>query len=221
VSDIEEQSATVDDYLVNTLVGADEALVAARAASRDAGLPEIEVAPNQGKLLYLLASSIGAASILEIGTLGGYSSIWLARALVPGGAMVTLEYAPKHAAVARQNIERAGLADRVEVIEGAALDTLPTLGDRGPFDFVFIDADKENNPRYVEHALGLTHPGSLIVVDNVVRGGHVADAADDSPAIVGTRACLELMGTHPKLDSTAIQTVGSKGWDGFAIARVR
>ena len=134
--------------------------------------------------------------------------------------MVTLEYSPEHAAVARDNIERAGLSDRVEVVEGAALDTFPTVGDRGPFDFVFIDADKENNPNYVEHALAMTHPGSLIVVDNVVRGGRVADEADESPAVVGTRACLELLGRHPKLDATAIQTVGSKGWDGFAIARV-
>jgi predicted O-methyltransferase YrrM len=220
VTDIERQSAAVDDYLMATLVDADEALDAARRASRDAGLPAIEVVPNQGKLLYLLASSIGAASILEVGTLGGYSSIWLARALAPGGSMVTLEYAPEHAAVARNNIERAGLADRVEVIEGAALDTLPTLADRGPFDFVFIDADKPNNPRYVEHALALTHPGSMIVVDNVIRDGRVAEPSDD-PAIAGARACLELMGTHPKLESTAIQTVGSKGWDGFAIARVR
>jgi predicted O-methyltransferase YrrM len=179
------------------------------------------VSPTQGKLLFLLASSIGAASILEIGTLGGYSAIWLARALGDGGSMVSLEYAPEHAAVARTNIERAGLAGRVEVIEGAALDTLAAIVDRGPFDFVFIDADKQNNPRYVERALELTRPGSLIVVDNVIRGGRVADAASDDPDIVGTRACLELMGSHPRLDATAVQTLGVKGWDGFAVARVR
>jgi predicted O-methyltransferase YrrM len=221
VIDIESQSAAVDDYLDNTLVGADDVLAAARAASTAAGLPDIAVSPTQGKLLLLLASSIRSASILEIGTLGGYSAIWLARALAPGGSMVTLEFASEHAAVARTNIERAGLSDRVEVIEGAALDTLPSLGDRGPFDFVFIDADKKNNTQYVEHALALTHPGSLIIVDNVVRGGRVADAESDEADVVGTRACLELMGTHPKLDSTAVQTVGSKGWDGFAIALVR
>jgi predicted O-methyltransferase YrrM len=221
VTDIESQSAAVDEYLDDTLVGADDVLATARAESSAAGLPDIAVSPTQGKLLYLLASSIGAASILEIGTLGGYSTIWLARALAPGGSMVTLEYAPEHAAVARKNIERAGLSDRVEVIEGAALDTLPSLSGRRAFDFVFIDADKANNPHYVEHALGLTHPGSLIVVDNVVRGGRVVDAASDESDVVGTRACLELMGTHPNLDSTAVQTVGSKGWDGFAIALVR
>jgi predicted O-methyltransferase YrrM len=221
VTDIESQSAAVDDYLDDTLVGADDVLAAARAESSAAGLPDIAVSPTQGKLLYLLASSIRAASILEIGTLGGYSTIWLARALAPGGSMVTLEYAPEHAAVARKNIERAGLSDRVEVIEGAALDRLPSLSGRGAFDFVFIDADKANNPHYVEHALGLTHPGSLIVVDNVVRGGRVVDAESGESDVVGTRACLELMGTHPNLDSTAVQTVGSKGWDGFAIALVR
>jgi predicted O-methyltransferase YrrM len=220
MSDIESQSAIVDSYLVRTVIGADADLEAAHAGSIAAGLPDIAVSPTQGMLLSILASSIGARAILEIGTLGGYSSIWLARALAPGGSMVTLEYSPEHAAVARDNIERAGLSDRVEVVEGAALDTLPTIGDRGPFDFVFIDADKENNPNYVEHALAMTHPGSLIVVDNVVRGGRVADEADDSPAVVGTRACLELLGRHPKLDATAIQTIGSKGWDGFAIARV-
>ena len=146
MTDIERRWAAADDYLVKTLVGVDEVLEAASAASREAGLPDIAVAPNQGKLLHLLASSIGAAKILEVGTLGGYSTIWLARALPPSGSLVTLEYAPEHAAVARKNIERAGLSDRVEVIEGAALDTLPGLADRGPFDFVFIDADKPNNP---------------------------------------------------------------------------
>jgi predicted O-methyltransferase YrrM len=221
VDDIESKSAAIDDYLVSVLIGVDDALDAAQAASRDAGLPQIEVSATQGKLLQLLASSIGAASILEIGTLGGYSAIWLARALPDSGSMVSLEYAPEHAAVARSNLARAGLADRVEVIEGPALDTLPTIAERGPFDFVFIDADKQNNPRYVEHAVGLTHQGSLIVVDNVIRGGRIADATSDRPDVVGTRECLELMGSHPKLDSTAVQTLGSKGWDGFAIARVR
>src|SRR5262245_6604988 len=152
MSQIESQSAAVDEYLVDTLIGPDEALDGARAASAAAGLPDIAVSPTQGKLLSLLASSIGASAILEVGTLGGYSTIWLARALAPGGTMVSLEYSPDHAAVARDNLERAGLSDRVEVIVGAALDTLPTLADRGLFDLVFIDADKVNNPRYVEHA---------------------------------------------------------------------
>jgi predicted O-methyltransferase YrrM len=221
VTDIERRWSAVDDYLVSTLVGGDGDLDAARDASREAGLPEIEVAPNQGKLLHLLATCVSAANILEVGTLGGYSAIWLARALPPSGSLVTLEYSPEHAAVARANIERAGHSDRVEVVEGAALDTLPTLTDRAPFDFVFIDADKPNNPHYVEHAVAMTRPGGLIVVDNVVRGGGVADPDNDDASIVGTRACLELMGSHPRLESTAIQTVGSKGWDGFAIARVR
>jgi predicted O-methyltransferase YrrM len=220
MTDIESRSAAVDDYLADTLIGPDDALDAARAASHDGGLPDIAVSPPQGKLLSLLASAIGARRILEVGTLGGYSTIWLARAVPADGAVVTLEYSPDHAAVARANIERAGLADRVDVVEGAALDTLPTIGDRGPFDLVFIDADKQNNPRYVEHALAMTRPGSLIVVDNVVRGGRVGDPDDDSPDVVGTRACLALLGSHPRLDATAIQTVGGKGWDGFAIARV-
>ena len=221
MSQIESQSADVDEYLVDTLIGTDEALDGARTASAAAGLPDIAVSPTQGKLLSLLASSIGASAILEVGTLGGYSTIWLARALAPGGTMVSLEYSPDHAAVARDNLERAGLSDRVEVIVGAALDTLPTLADRGLFDLVFIDADKVNNPRYVEHALTMTHPGSLIIVDNVVRGGRVVDGGSEDADVVGTRECLALLGSHPKLDATAVQTVGSKGWDGFAIARVR
>jgi predicted O-methyltransferase YrrM len=221
MTDTESQAIAVDEYLGETLIGSDDALDAARDASRAAGLPDIAVSPTQGKLLSLLAAAVGARAILEVGTLGGYSAIWLARALAPGGSLVTLEYSADHAEVARTNLERAGVADRVEVIVGAALDTLPTLGDRGPFDLVFIDANKDDNPRYVEHALALTRSGSLIVVDNVVRGGRVADLDDNSPDVVGTRAALQLLADDPRVDATAIQTVGSKGWDGFALARVR
>jgi predicted O-methyltransferase YrrM len=221
MSQSEQQWAAVDEYLVSTLVDEDKTLDAARSAGREAGLPAIEVAPNQGKLLYLLARTVGARSILEVGTLAGYSTIWLARALSPGGSLVTLEAVPEHAAVARANLERAGLSDRVDVLVGPALQTLPTLGSRGPFDFAFIDADKPNNPHYLEHAITMTRSGGLIVVDNVIRGGQVADADRDDESVNGTRACLEQMGSDPRVEATAIQTVGSKGWDGLAIARVR
>jgi predicted O-methyltransferase YrrM len=220
VNDAQTSWRAVDEYLVSTLVPEDDALTGARDRGRSAGLPAIEVAPNQGKLLYLLAKAIGASSILEVGTLAGYSTIWLARALPPDGRLITLEAAPEHAAVARENIAGAGLADRVDVIVGPALETLPTLRDRR-FDFVFIDADKPNNPHYVEHAIAMANSGALIVVDNVVRGGGVAEPGNEDPSIVGTRACLELMAGNERLEATAIQTVGSKEWDGFAIARVR
>ncbi len=176
------------------------------------------MSPNQGKLLHLIARLRGARRILEIGTLGGYSTIWLARALPADGRLVTLEYAAKHAEVARANLARAGLADRVDVRVGPALDTLPTL--EGPFDLVFIDADKPNNPGYFRHALRLTRPGSVIIVDNVVRGGRVADAASTDPAVVGTRALADLLAAEPTVDATMIQTVGAKGYDGFAFALV-
>lgn len=182
------------------------------------GLPAIQVAPPEGKLLYLLARSIGARRILEIGTLGGYSAIWLARALGPGGELITLEYEPKHAAVARRNIDRAGVGSIVEIMVGAALDTLPGL--TGPFDFTFIDADKPNNAHYVDWAIRLSRPGSLIVVDNVVRDGAVADAASTDPNIIGTRVMLEQLRGDGRVSATAIQTVGSKGYDGFALLLV-
>ncbi|MEY4512463.1 MAG: hypothetical protein RLZZ450_4585 [Pseudomonadota bacterium] len=186
------------------------------------GLPAINVAPNQGKLLQLFARIRGARSILEIGTLGGYSSIWLARALPAGGRLVTLEYDPKHAEVARTNIANAGLAGSVEVRVGKALDTLPQLEkeDRGPFDLVFIDADKENIPAYFTWALRLTKPGSIIIVDNVVRKGAVIDADSKDVNIQGVRRFNELVSREPRVSATAVQTVGSKGYDGFALLLV-
>jgi predicted O-methyltransferase YrrM len=214
----QQQWDAVDEYFSGLVVGKDPALDAALEDSDTAGLPQIAVSPTHGKLLHLLAMLRGARRILEIGTLGGYSTIWLARALPADGELVTLEYSAKHAELARANIARAGLADQVEVRVGAALDTLPTLD--GPFDLVFIDADKPNNPDYVRWALRLTRPGSVIVVDNVVRGGRVADPDDTDPAVVGTRRVAELLATEPTVDATMIQTVGNKGYDGFAVALV-
>ncbi|MFI1483418.1 O-methyltransferase [Streptomyces sp. NPDC020747] len=218
----------VDDYFTGLLAPPDDALTDALNDSDAAGLPHINVAPPQGKLLHLLAVIQGAARILEIGTLGGYSTIWLARALPRDGRLITLEYSERHAEVARRNIARAGLDKITEVRVGPALDSLAKLaaendkgdGNTAPFDLVFIDADKVNNPRYVEWAVKLTRPGSLIILDNVVRGGAVTDATSDDPSVRGTREALELFATHPKLTATAIQTVGSKGYDGFALARV-
>ncbi|MGW1069981.1 O-methyltransferase [Streptomyces aureus] len=213
----------VDDHFTTLLAPADEVLTAALRDSDAAGLPPINVAPNQGKLLRLLAEIQGARRILEIGTLGGYSTIWLGRALPADGRLITLEYDPRHAEVARANLARAGLDEIAEVRVGPALESLPKLADENPepFDFVFIDADKVNNPHYVEWAVRLTRPGSVIVLDNVVRGGAVTDATSTDPSVLGTRAALELFASHPKLDGTAVQTVGSKGYDGFALARVR
>ncbi|MER6820908.1 O-methyltransferase [Streptomyces cellulosae] len=214
----------VDDYFTERLLGddPDDALTAALRDSDAAGLPPIAVSPLQGKLLQLLARIQGARRVLEIGTLGGYSTIWLGRALPADGHLVTLEYDPRHAEVAVRNIARAGLAEQVEVRVGPALESLPKLTDEQPppFDLVFIDADKANNPHYVEWALRLTAAGSLIVLDNVVRGGRVADPDNTDPDVLGTRAALEMFGTHPRLDATAVQTVGVKDHDGFALARV-
>ncbi|MGA5593190.1 O-methyltransferase [Streptomyces cellulosae] len=214
----------VDDYFTDQLLGGDpdDALEAALRESDAAGLPPIAVSPLQGKLLQLLARLQGARRVLEIGTLGGYSTIWLGRALPADGRLVTLEYDPRHAEVAVRNIARAGLAEQVEVRVGPALESLPKLADEQPppFDLVFIDADKANNPHYVEWALRLTAAGSLIVLDNVVRGGRVADPDNSDADVLGTRAALEMFGTHPRLDATAVQTVGVKEHDGFALARV-
>ncbi|MFF1447171.1 O-methyltransferase [Streptomyces sp. NPDC058274] len=212
----------VDDYFTTLLSPPDETLTAALRDSEAAGLPPINVAPNQGKLLQLLAQIQGARRILEIGTLGGYSTIWLGRALPADGRLITLEYDTTHAEVARRNLARAGLDKISEVRVGPALESLPKLADEHPepFDLVFIDADKVNNPHYVEWAAKLTRPGSLIVLDNVVRSGRVTEAGSDDPSVRGTRAALELFASHPKLTGTAIQTVGSKGYDGFALARV-
>lgn len=208
----------VDQFFLGTVVGQDDPLAAALADSEAAGLPAISVTPPQGKLLHLLARVIGAKRILEVGTLGGYSTIWLARALPPGGKLVTLEYDPHHAEVARANIARAGVADRVEVIVGAALATIPTL--TGPFDLVFIDADKKNNPAYFDWAVKLSQPGAMIVVDNVVRRGAVADATSTDENVVGGRKLMEMIAADRRVSATAIQTVGGKGYDGFLLAVV-
>ncbi|MFI9598524.1 MULTISPECIES: O-methyltransferase [Streptomyces] len=212
----------VDSYFTTLLSPEDEPLQAAVRDSDAEGLPHINVTANQGKLLHLLAQVQGARAILEIGTLGGYSTIWLARALPADGRLISLEYAAHHADVARRNIARAGLDRVAEVRVGPALESLPQLADENPppFDLVFIDADKANNRHYVEWALRLTRAGSLIVLDNVVRGGHVTDPTSTDPSVLGTRAALELIAEHPRLEGTAIQTVGSKGHDGFALVRV-
>jgi predicted O-methyltransferase YrrM len=211
--------AEVDEFLDTTVLDDDPVLSAALEDSDAAGLPKIAVSAQQGKFLSLLATAVGARRILEIGTLGGFSTIWLARGAGPDGRVTTLEYEPKHAEVARANIDRAGVGDRVEVLVGAALDTLPSVTG-GPFDLVFIDADKENNPDYLEWAVKLTHPGSVIVVDNVIREGAIL-SPDQDAVVRGTRRVLELMGEHPGLDTAVLQTVGAKHWDGFAIALVK
>ncbi|MFE6662751.1 O-methyltransferase [Streptomyces sp. NPDC057697] len=212
----------VDDYFNGLLVGPDAALEAAVENSDAAGLPAIQVAANQGKLLNLLARLQGARTVLEIGTLGGYSTIWLARALPEGGRVVTLEADPAYAEVARANIEGAGLADVVEIRVGRALDTLPELAAQGhgPFDVVFIDADKPSNPDYLAWSLKLTRPGSLIIADNVVRDGEVVDGASEDPKVQGVRRFTELVAAEPRLTATALQTVGSKGYDGLMMALV-
>ncbi len=198
-------------------------LVEALAANAAAGLPSIDVSPPQGKLIHLLARMTGARKALEIGALGGYSTIWLARALPDDGKLVTLELDERHAAVALENITRAGLAGKVEVRTGQALAILPKIEAEGlaPFDFVFIDADKTHNPEYLAWALRLARPGTAIVVDNVVREGEVVDAASADPDVIGVRRMFEMMAREPRLSATAIQTVGAKGWDGFALAIVK
>ncbi|MET8539855.1 O-methyltransferase [Kitasatospora sp. NPDC004799] len=213
----------VDAYFSEQLVGPDPVLERATAAADAAGLPKIAVAPNQGKLLHLLALTQGAKRILEVGTLGGYSAIWLARALPGDGTLLTLELNPRHAEVARDNLAAAGLAGVAEVRAGRAADSLAALVEQGvePFDLVFIDADKPGNPEYFRRALQLTRPGSLIIVDNVVRGGAVADANSTDPAVIGTRALHELIAAEPRVTATSVQTVGSKGYDGFTLARVQ
>ena len=212
----------VDGYITDMLVPADPALDAALEASAAAGLPAINVAPNQGKLLMLLAQLRGARNVLEIGTLGGYSTIWLGRALPPGGRLVTLEANPEYAAVARANLARAGLSGVAEVRVGPAAETLPRLEaeGRGPFDLVFIDADKPSTPEYFAWALRLARRGTLVVVDNVVRDGAVVDGDSGDAAVQGIRRFLELAAAEPRVSATAIQTVGSKGYDGFALALV-
>ncbi|MBY6060518.1 O-methyltransferase [Microbacterium esteraromaticum] len=208
----------VDHYLAETLVGHDPALEAALAAQRGAGMPEIEVAPVAGKLLNLLVRISGAERVLEIGTLGGYSTIWMARAVGERGRVTTIEAESGNAAVARASIDAAGVGDRVDIRIGRAADVLPTLV--GGFDLVFIDADKESNTIYLDWAAKLGHPGTVVIVDNIGRNGDVADASSADPMVVGTRAGLRMLADDPRFDATAMQTVGLKGWDGVALAVV-
>lgn len=219
----QESWSDVDHYLAHLLIAPDATLSGALQANADAGLPPIDVSPTLGKFLMLLVKLCGARRVLEIGTLGGYSTIWMARGLPEGGRLVTLESMPKHADVARGNIARAGVADRVEVRLAPAVETLAQLVSEGakPFDLVFIDADKVNNAAYLEWALMLTKPGSVIVCDNVVRRGRVLEEDNADESVVGTRAFFDQLAADPRLEATALQTVGVKGWDGFAIARVK
>jgi len=210
----------MDAYIADHLLPPDPALENALSANAAAGLPSYDVAPNQGKLLHILARIAGARRILEIGTLGGYSTIWLARALPGGGKLVTLESDPAHAEVARSNIEAAGLAAQVDLRLGRAIDALPRLAGEAPFDLVFIDADKRNNSHYLDWAIKLSRPGTTIIVDNIVRDGAVLNPEDETPSVLGTRELFEMLSDTPELTATALQTVGSKGWDGFVIAIV-
>jgi predicted O-methyltransferase YrrM len=213
---------SVDDYITKLFVQSDPIMQETLAASETAGLPSISVAPNEGKLLMLLAQLCGARNILEIGTLGGYSTIWLARGMVSGGSLITLEANPKHAEVARLNIARAGFTDRAEVRVGPARDTLSQLASEGrsPFDLIFIDADKESYPEYLAWALKLAGPGALIIADNVIRDGKILDPADTDPRVQGARRFNQLLAEEPRVKATVIQTVGGKGHDGMAIAIV-
>jgi predicted O-methyltransferase YrrM len=218
----QDQWTTVDRYVTDLFMAPDAALETALATSAAADLPAINVSPAQGKLLHLLARAQGARNILEIGTLGGYSTIWLARALPAGGRLITLEANPKHAAVARANIARAGLTRVVELRLGLAIETLPQIAAErlGPFDLIFIDADKPGYPEYLPWALELSRPGSLIIADNVVRKGEVANAASTDPNVQGVRRYNALLAAEPRVSATVLQTVGSKGYDGLAVALV-
>ncbi|MEC3883495.1 O-methyltransferase [Halobacillus sp. HZG1] len=210
----------VDQYFIDQLIPSDAVMENVLKANEEAGLPSIDVSAAQGKMLQLFVKMKTAKHVLEIGTLGGYSTIWMAKALPEDGHITTLEFNPKHAEVASNNLEIAGVKDKVEVIVGPALDSLPTLEGREPFDFIFIDADKDNNPRYIKEALTLSKPGTTILVDNVVRDGRLLDAESNDKSIIGIREMFDLLNNHPNLDSTAFQTVGSKGYDGFVLAIV-
>ena len=216
----QERWSAVDAYLAERLVPPDAALDDALAANAAAGLPPHDVSPLQGKFLHLVARMIGARRVLEIGTLGAVSTIWFARALGEGGRVVTLEADPRHAAVARANLARAGVAERVDLRVGPALDSLPALVGEPPFDLVFIDADKPNNPHYLAWALRLTRRGGVIIGDNVVRDGALVDPASPDDRVRGVRAFFDGIAAEPRLSATALQTVGGKGWDGFALALV-
>jgi predicted O-methyltransferase YrrM len=217
-----ETWTNVDGFFSKLLISPDKALDQALSDSVAAGLPAIAVSPLQGKQLLVLAQMQNSKKILEIGTLGGYSTIWLARALPEGGSLISCEFSQKHADVARANIARAGLSHLVEIRVGPALDTLPMLAaeKRGPFDFIFVDADKRSNPGYFEWALKLSRPGSVILVDNVVRDGAIADLKNTDPDIVGTRRMHEMVAAEGRVTATTIQTVGAKGYDGFTLIRV-
>lgn len=210
----------VDAFLTETLVDSDPALEEALRAQHDAGLPAIEVAPVNAKFLHLLTRIAGARRVLEIGTLGGYSTIWFARAVGAGGRVVTIEAEPANAEIARANLERAGVADRVEILVGRGTDVLPTLDGGEPFDLVFVDADKESNTAYLDWAARLGRPGTVVVLDNVVRGGEVADADTADSKVRGARRGVEMLGTDSRFDATALQTLDRKGWDGIAVAIV-
>ena len=214
---------TVDDYIAGHLLGDDSALEAALAANAAGGLPPIDVSATQGKMLHLFGRMVGARRILEVGTLGGYSTIWLARALPEGGSLVTLELELHHAEVARSNLANAGLTDRCDVRVGPAIDSLNAMiaAEEGPFDLVFIDADKPSNVAYVRAAIALSRPGTAIIVDNVVREGGILDPDSADERVIGTQRLFEMLANEPRLDATAIQTVGAKHWDGFVLALVR
>jgi predicted O-methyltransferase YrrM len=218
-----DQWTAVDRYIDESLLRSDRVLGRVLQASAAAGLPPIAVSPSQGKLLFIMAKAIGAKRILELGTLAGYSGVWLARALPPDGRLVTIEVNPKHAQVARRNFEHAGMTGLVDLRVGQALDVLPQLAAerQPPFDFAFIDADKSHYPEYLEWSINLCRPGGLIVADNVVREGAVIDATSEDPAVRGVRRFIDRLGTDPQITATVIQTVGAKGYDGLAIALVR
>jgi predicted O-methyltransferase YrrM len=222
-TDILRDAPEVDSYLQSALMPTDQVMSAVLEANRSAGLPAIDVSPLQGKLLMILAKAVRARSVLEIGTLGAYSTNWLARALPPDGHLITLEADPRHAQVAQGNIERAGTTSLVEIRVGPATASLPELvsSEWAPFDLVFVDADKVNNGLYFDWAVKLSHPGSVIIVDNVVRQGKVADASSSDPAVTGCRQLFDALRTDARVDATAWQSVGAKGWDGMVIALVR
>lgn len=217
---MQQQWSDVDEYLVNSLIPDDPIFQRILANNHAAGLPAHDVAPNQGRFLQLLVQITGAKNILEIGTLGAYSSVWMARALPEGGRLITLEADPHHAATAKKNIQIAGLEAVIDLHVGPATDTLPHLESYAPFDLIFIDADKPSNPVYLEWALNYSRSGTLIIGDNVVRDGAVTNPHSDDPRVQGVRKFIELIGDNPRLTATALQTVGSKGWDGFTLARV-
>lgn len=217
---MQQKWSAVDEYLAQQLLPEDEVLTQILANNRRAGLPEIDVSPMQGQLLALLVRMTHAKRILEIGTLGAYSTVWMARELPSDGELLTLEFDALHAAIARENIEFAGLTRQVKVKEGPALETLESLGERPPFDLIFIDADKPNNPNYLRWALHYSRPGTLIIGDNVVRDGEVTNPASTDDRVQGVRKFIEMIGDNPHLTATAMQTVGTKGWDGFTLAWV-